>query len=198
LLAWEVGERFFGGQGIRTMNEPRHADRVHTLLDRIGSLLVYIAACALFVMFVFVCLSAFMRYLVQRPFDFTEEFVGLLFLVTVFLSLPYATSRKMHMNVTIGIGRLKGRWRAIFAGFNLIVMFAFSAWFAVLSYDFTAFAYDIDAASEQVSITLWPWMAMLPAVSGLIALIALVQFVQLVIYGDVPVSTESPEQDAPL
>jgi TRAP-type C4-dicarboxylate transport system permease small subunit len=165
------------------------------ILDHISVVLVYVAAFALSLMIAFVCLSAAMRYVVKSPFHFTEEFVALLFLVTVFFPLPYAAIRKMNITVMLVTARLRGKARTAMAVVASVVTVVFAAWFTLLAYDFTAFAHDIGAVSEETSITLWPWMAMLPLAGGLMALIGIFHLLQVLGGADAD-DTENREQDA--
>jgi len=52
-------------------------------------------------MTIFVSLSAIMRYVIGKPFGFTEELVGLLFAALVCLALPYVTARRNHIEITL-------------------------------------------------------------------------------------------------
>src|SRR5690606_39650535 len=61
--------------------------------------------------------SAIMRYVAGRPFSFTEELVGVLFITMSFLSLPIVLCDNMHVNITLFTDRYSLRWKVIAALF---------------------------------------------------------------------------------
>lgn len=141
-------------------------------LERFCALLVYVAALAVVTLTGFVCLSAIMRYVLGTPFHFTEELVALLFLTTVFLTLPYSALRGQHICVTLLTARLRGLASRFMQIINLSVILAFSVWFFSLSLDFTLFGHEIGARSEQSDLLLWPWMALMPLALALVGFVS--------------------------
>jgi TRAP-type C4-dicarboxylate transport system permease small subunit len=170
LLPYRPGEDF----GWR-----KNMDWLERCLDRIGILFIYVAVMGVLILFVFVCLSAFMRYFLGSPFHFTEEVVALIFLVMVFLTLPYATNHRRHIQVTVLTQLLTDRWQTIAVIFNSVGILVFAIWYTILSFEFTAFAERIGAISDQASIPLWPWMALIPISVGLTALIVFLQLIRV-------------------
>lgn len=154
-------------------------------LERFCTLLVYVAALAVIALTGFVCLSAIMRYVLGTPFHFTEELVALLFLTTVFLTLPYSALRRQHISVTLLTGRLRGMGSRLMQIVNLTVVLVFSVWFFSLSLDFTLFGHELGARSEQSDLLLWPWMALMPLTLALVAVVSVWQVI-LVLRGQDP------------
>ena len=149
------------------------------MLDRITSavatFLVYMATASLLLMTSLVVLSATMRYVVGRPFGFTEEFVALLYMAMVFLAIPLATVLRKHVSISV----LPERWTSpikyplrLGAGLAMIV---FCVWFTVAAYSFSAESHRFGSRTEQSMILLWPWMAIIPLTMGFVALISIFQ-----------------------
>jgi TRAP-type C4-dicarboxylate transport system permease small subunit len=151
-----------------------------SLIMLISRIFLWSAAAALMLMTTLVIIAASMRYLVGKPFDFTEEVVALLYICVVFTVLPMTTLQGQHITVSILPQRLaRGLHRPIGVAAGL-VMIAFCSWFAIEAYYFMAVSQEMGSKSEQVGILLWPWMALIPfgtAVSTLISVRLLVKFV---------------------
>ena len=147
---------------------------IERLFSRIAAVMLYLGAASLFLMTMLVVIASFMRYLVNRPFDFTEELVALLYMAMVFLAIPLVTVRRVHVNVSV----MPERWMTATAGWCRIgagiVMIAFCAWFAIEAYGFMEQSRRFNSKSEQVEILLWPWMAVMPATMIFVGLITLV------------------------
>ena len=150
-------------------------DRTDRLLRRLATMLIFLAAFAAAAITVLVILSATMRYVVRTPFRFTEELVGLLFLASSMLSLPYVAAHRQTIRVAILLRFLPERLRILGDLFDAIVVFAFSVWFTRATLDYCLFAADLETRSEQADILLWPWITLMPFCSLLIAVITLVQ-----------------------
>jgi len=117
----------------------------------------------------FVALSAVMRYVVQAPFSFTEELVGLLFSALIFFALPYVTLYRQHITVTLLTDRFPPslrRWTDKIAD-ALVVLFA--CWFGWYAFDFAWLSYQISSRTDIASIVLWPWMALIVLTCALMA-----------------------------
>lgn len=145
------------------------------MLRRIAHALTHVAAAAILALTGFVVLSAFMRYFLGKPFNFTEELVGLLFMVMIFCALPLATVGHAHIRVTIAIQGLSPSARRAAELFNLLVIGIFAGWLAYAAYGFTEFSYEIGARTDQAEWPLAPWMAVMPLVLLLLLLIVAVQ-----------------------
>lgn len=151
-------------------------DRCERLLRSAARLLLDVASAAGLVLTGFVVLSAVMRYFLGTPFAFTEELVGLLYITIIFLTLPFATADRHHITVTAVIELLSLQGNFLVRSIAALVMIAFTGWFAVITWNYAAFAFEIDAESEQSGITLGPWLAVLPLTLILVTAIAVVQF----------------------
>lgn len=150
-------------------------ERLFTLL---GKAMLYVATAALLLLTFLVVLSSLMRYVYGQPFSFTEELVALLYMASVFLAVPLATSQRAHVSIAVLPQRLMQLWRRPFHALACIIMISFCLWFAVVSYDFMAQSYKFGSKSEQAEFVLWPWMAIMPAMMFLVALVSVLHLIQ--------------------
>ena len=125
--------------------------------------------------------SVLMRRLLNEPLHFTEEVVGLLMSVCLFLGLPLVTLRSTHVRVSILSGYLEERRTRSFLLLSIcaaIVGLAFCTWLAVEAVPWLEFALKRNLRTETSRVLLAPWMMALPvsvALTGLIFLSHLIQ-----------------------
>ncbi len=117
----------------------------------------------------FVALAVVMRYFAGSPIHFTEELVGLMYMLSVLLAMPISAITGGHLAVTVFSERLRGPWARIVAACAQVLMFVFCAWFGWIAYEFMMFSYDIGSLTDSLSIPLWPIMLAFPAVFALLA-----------------------------
>jgi TRAP-type C4-dicarboxylate transport system permease small subunit len=165
-------------------------DAFDALIRRLCLWLLYAATGAGILLTFFVAVAALMRYVVGSPFAFTEEVVGLLFVVMVFLSLPYCTIENQHIRVTILSDRFTGRWRTLSALASVACVLIFCATYGMYSFNFTALSFDLNSKSDIGRFPLWPWMAAMPLAALLMGIGAVLAFRR----GD----RETDSTDAPL
>ena len=163
-------------------------------LERVTRLLMFVGALAGILLTCFVVLSSVMRYLVKAPFPFTEELVGLLFSAMIFLTLPYCTVKESHVCVTLVRDMLGGTLRRMADLAAAFFMVAFAAIFGILSYDFAAFSYELNSATEMGGIILFPWMGLMPLASVLMAVVAVFLIVRRQ-FGGFPGREQQQESD---
>ena len=131
--------------------------------------LLYVATAAGMLVTVFVALSAMMRYAIGKPFAYTEELVGLLFATMVYLSLPYCTMHRRHIEVTLLTDRYPPALRRVAALASALLMLVFCAWYGTFAWEFVTVSWRLRAKSDMGGITLWPWMASMFVACVLIA-----------------------------
>jgi len=126
----------------------------------VSAILLHLATLCGIALTLLVALSAVMRYVIGEPFAFTEELVGLLFSALVFLTLPYITLKRQHIEVTLlrdcfpaGVQRVCDVTARL-----LVVLFA--CWFGYYAWDFALMSYDLGSRSDIGGILLWPWMSL--------------------------------------
>lgn len=138
-------------------------------IEWICDTLLYVATAAGVLVTTFVALSSVMRYLLGQPFSYTEEFVGLLFSIMVYLSLPYCTIHGQHIEVTIVTDRYGPAMRRWADRAAALLVLVFCAWYGSFAWDFVALSWQINAKTDMGNIVLWPWMASLVLACILIA-----------------------------
>ncbi|SPH18200.1 hypothetical protein DEA8626_01732 [Defluviimonas aquaemixtae] len=113
-------------------------------------------------MVVLIGVSVAMRHLVNAPFRFTEELVGLLLTAAFFLALPLATLKAEHVRVSIFVKNMPHRlrlWVAVLANLFGVV---FCLWFFALCLSWFEFAFERRIKTEVARLLMYPWMALLP------------------------------------
>lgn len=172
--------------------------QIESLLDFVSRVLAQIATLTLWVLTAFVVLSALMRYFLRRPFNFTEELVGFLFLASVFLAIPNTTIRREHINVPLLVNALSPTLRKIAEVMAALVMIAFAAIFTWESWKFTAFSFEIDARSEQMELPVGIWQAAMPIGVGLMGVIGIVRLMIFIVPGASSGRSDEPSSSSPL
>ncbi len=125
--------------------------------------------------------SVALRRLFNEPLYFTEEVVGLLMSVCLFLGLPLVTFRGTHVKVSILTTFVEDRHRVAFVALSILaalVGVVFCAWLAVEAVPWLEFALKRNLKTETSRVLLAPWMMALPvsvALTGLIFLWRLVE-----------------------
>jgi TRAP-type C4-dicarboxylate transport system permease small subunit len=138
--------------------------------------MLYVATAAGILLTWFVAIAAIMRYVVGSPFPFTEEVVGLLFVIMVFLTLPYCSVENQHIRVTIVSDRLTGRWRTLSALGAVGCALIFCASYGYYAFNFAALSFWLNSTSDIGRFTLWPWMATMPLAALLMAIAAVLAY----------------------
>ncbi len=142
-----------------------------TFIYRVSLLLMYAAAALLAVLCFFVAISAIMRYLVGSPFRFTEELVGLLFVATVFLTLPLCFVLNRNISMSLIVDRLPAGVRRITDVFGFLACLAFVWLFGSASLQFALQSLNLESRSDMAELLLWPWMLVMPISVACVGLI---------------------------
>ena len=137
------------------------------VLNYITHRLHWMAVISGVIMVTLVILSSFMRYLVGSPFEFTEEVVGLFFLVTAFAALPKLTLYDRHIDVSIIYNRLSRNGRLALKLFSYIAFFIFCAWFTAITWEFAKFSAEVTSRTETSGLLLYPWMMVMPLICAI-------------------------------
>lgn len=114
--------------------------------------------------------SSLKRYLLGTPIPVTEELAALLFVAVSFCSMPYGYFARRQIRVLVVWRRLPPRLAAWGAVAGDVASIAVLGIVIQSMYGFTAFSFDVRAVSEVADIVLWPWMGLMMAMLGLLAL----------------------------
>lgn len=131
--------------------------------------LLYVATAAGVLVTVFVALSSIMRYAIGKPFAYTEELVGLLFATMVYLSLPYCTMHRRHIEVTLLTDRFPPALRRVSELASALLVLIFCVWYGRFAWEFVSVSWRLNSKSDMGGIPLWPWMASMFVACVLIA-----------------------------
>lgn len=130
----------------------------HPLIQAVDKALLSISTIIAILMSIFVFLSSVMRYLVGAPFSFTENIVGLLFIVMVFIAMGSVTMRRAHIEVDIVRQKLAPRARRVSLKLSNLITAFFFGYLCFLSWDYFMVSYDLGAKTAESRMVLWPWV----------------------------------------
>lgn len=146
-------------------------EKLDRVLERLARLSIDIGCVAVVGILVLLAGSSVKRYVLGTPIPVTEELAGLLFVAVSFCSIPYGFCAKQQIRVLAVWRRLPPRlaaWAAVAGDFASIAVVGL---IIQSLYEFTALSRAVDAKSAVSDITLWPWMALMMAMLGLLALV---------------------------
>ena len=130
-----------------------------------------LAALGLTVIVGIIVASVMMRKFANTPLHITEEVVGLLLSVALFLGLPIVTLRNRHVHVALLTTYVSGTAKAVLHVLGLTVGLVFFGWLIWETIPWFEFAFKRSLKTETTRILLYPWMALMPlslVVTGLI------------------------------
>ena len=136
-------------------------------LEYLALAMAIFAALAMVGIVAIIVTSVFMRRFANAPLHITEDVVGLMLSVALFLCVPYVTLRSKHVRVAIIADSVHKRLRPVFAGAAMLVGVVFFGWIFVESLPWLEFAWKRGLKTETARILLYPWMAVLPLSVGL-------------------------------
>lgn len=136
-------------------------------LDLLALVCAAAAALGMVSIVVVIVASVVMRKFANSPLHITEEMVGLLLSVSLFLGLPMVTRKSKHVRVTLVVDLFKGRLHNIIQFLALVIGVVFFVWLIIEAVPWFEFAFDRNLKTETTRILLYPWMALMPLSLGL-------------------------------
>lgn len=143
------------------------------LLHALSGALAAIGALSLAGIFVLVLAAVVMRYIWDKPFNFTEELSGLLMTLAVFTLMPATILRELHIRVTVLSGLSRGLLRRVIFVLGQLILLAFCAVFLHEVWGITEFTHKLGLKSEQSRLPLSPFLILATASIALMALAGL-------------------------
>lgn len=146
-------------------------------LEFLALALAALAALGLSLIVGIIVTSVVMRKFANSPLHITEEVIGLLLSVVLFLGLPMVTLRSKHVHVSLLTSYVGDKGRGILQIAGLAVGIVFFGWLIWETIPWFEFAFNRNLKTETTRILLYPWMAMMPlslAVTGAILVARLV------------------------
>lgn len=121
-----------------------------------------LAALGLTAIVAIIVTSVLMRKFANSPLHITEEVVGLLLSVALFLGLPMVTLKAKHVRVSLVTNLIKGRARTALQMTGLLVGIGFFGWVLWETIPWLEFAIKRNIKTETTRILLYPWMVLMP------------------------------------
>jgi TRAP-type C4-dicarboxylate transport system permease small subunit len=131
-------------------------------LDKLALVFAGAAALGMIAIVGIIVSSVLMRKFANTPLHITEEVVGLLLSVSLFLGLPMVTLRAKHVRVALVVDMLKGKWHFVMQIVALLIGICFFVWLIVETIPWFEFAFKRNIKTETTRILLYPWMALMP------------------------------------
>lgn len=141
------------------------SDKIGKGLNFLALFLSMVSVLSMVAIVAIIVISVFMRKFFNYPLFFTEEIVGILMSVSLFLALPMVTLKGTHIRLTIVSQFLKQRSAVAFTIISRIaylVGIAFCAWLLIEAVPWLQFAIERNLKTETARILLYPWMLSLP------------------------------------
>ncbi len=123
------------------------------------------AALGMTAIVVIIVISVFMRKFFNYPLFFSEEIVGILMSVSLFLALPMVTLNGTHIRISIFTEFLKRRSRLAYkitTYVSYLIGVVFCLWLLVEAVPWLQFAIKHNLKTETARLLLYPWMISLP------------------------------------
>ncbi len=131
-------------------------------LDKVALACAGTAALGMIAIVGIIVTSVLMRKFANMPLHFTEEIVGLLLSVSLFLGLPMVTLKAKHVRVSLVVNLLKGTGRLALQIAALLVGIFFFSWLIWETIPWFEFAFKRNLKTETARILLYPWMVLMP------------------------------------
>jgi TRAP-type C4-dicarboxylate transport system permease small subunit len=152
-------------------------DRIVGALATLG---VVLAAVSTIASMFLIAYSVIMRYFLNQPVSWVDEFVGYLLVASVMLAAADALRQGEHISVDILTERLSlsGRRITELAGFVTVALAA--ALLTFEGYDMVEFSHMVGLLSNgKLAVPMWIPQIVVPIGAGLLGIAAIVGFIQL-------------------
>ena len=126
------------------------------------------------------------RYILGQTFIAADEVQVYIMVYIAFLGAAVATWRRMHLRMDVLVHRLPRRIQAALAATELALVLVLAAFVLYVSLGYVAQMAGLDARSQNAGIPMWIPHSAIVMGFGLIAVLAVLQIVQLFRKGDGP------------
>jgi len=126
------------------------------------------------------------RYILGRTFIAADEVQIYIMVYIAFLGAAVATWRRMHLRMDVLVHRLPRGVQAVLAAAELVLTVVLAALVLYVSSGYVAQMAGLDARSQNAGIPMWIPHSAIVVGFGLIAVLAVLQIVQLFRKGDAP------------
>lgn len=131
----------------------------------VALVLALVSAAGMTAIVAIITVSVTLRKFFDYPLYFSEELVGILMSVLLFMALPMVTLKGNHIRLSIVTRYVKVRSEfAYFTLTRVAYLFgaAFSTWLMIEAVPWLEFAIRLKLKTETARILLYPWMLSLP------------------------------------
>ncbi|MFP7571825.1 TRAP transporter small permease [Marivita sp. S2033] len=149
-------------------------------LERLALACAALAAFGMTAIVGIIVTSVLMRKFANAPLHITEEVVGLMLSVSLFLGLPMVTLKQNHVRVSLIADRLKGGAHTGMSYIALLAGIGFFGWLILETIPWFEFAFRRGLKTETTRILLWPWMILMPVSLGITGTILLARVVGII------------------
>ena len=149
-------------------------------LDRLALACAVLAALCMTAIVGIIVTSVMMRKFANSPLHITEEVVGLLLSVSLFLGLPMVTLKAKHVRVSLISDMMKGKALFAIQVIALMVGIGFFTWLIWETIPWFEFAFKRNLKTETTRILLYPWMALMPLSLGITGAILLARLAGII------------------
>lgn len=136
---------------------------------------------------VLVTMDVVLRYVFNSPLQWSRDASGLLLLVTLFSSLPYAWDQGFHIRMEVFHARMSTRWQSTADIISAAAAFVFFTLLVIQAVIFSRYMFLTNETGEDLNAPLWPFMLFV-AVCGIVFAARLVSN---------PSAEEAPGEGAP-
>lgn len=113
---------------------------------------------ALPALLVLVTLEVILRYVFNSPLQWSRDVSGLLLLVTLFSTLPYAWDQGYHIRMEVLHARLSRGLRNMADVVSAVAAFSFIMLLGIQAAIFSRYMFLIEETGEDLNAPLWPFM----------------------------------------
>jgi TRAP-type C4-dicarboxylate transport system permease small subunit len=155
-------------------------------LNRFSDALEKLLGAALIAAVAFNFVNVVGRYILGRTFIAADEVQIYIMVYIAFLGAAVATWRRMHLRMDVLVHRLPRSVQAALAATELALVLVLAGFVLYVSSGYVAQMAGLDARSQNAGIPMWLPHSAIVTGFGLIAVLAVLQIVQLFRKGDAP------------
>jgi len=155
-------------------------------IDALAAGLEKLLGAALIAAVVFNFVNVVGRYILGRTFIAADEVQIYIMVYIAVLGAAVATWRRMHLRMDVLVHRLPRRLQAALAATELVLVVGLAAFVLYVSSGYVKQMAGLDARSQNAGIPMWIPHSAIVIGFGLIAVLGVLQIVQLFRKGDAP------------
>ena len=136
--------------------------RTPGFLDSLSKFFNILAAGTVGVTTLLVVVSSLMRYIIGKPFHFTEELGALFFMVISVFSMAYVLTIQRHIRIKLVLDHIPQPFQGYVEFFAHLIGLIIVAILIKETWNFSYVTHKMGGISPDAGIPLFPWMAVIP------------------------------------